>query len=104
MSWKLSISPEAIHHFHENNNSVDLLKIQTIEEQDISCCKAELETDCMQNYYLFHASRADLLRRNKDWPAARQAYQTALSLTQNRVEQAFLRRRLEDIQVSTTSQ
>ncbi|GCE30419.1 RNA polymerase subunit sigma-24 [Dictyobacter alpinus] len=58
---------------------------------------AELDTASMQNYHLFHAARADLLRRNKDWSAARQAYQQALSLTQNTVEQAFLRRRLNEM-------
>jgi RNA polymerase sigma-70 factor (ECF subfamily) len=59
---------------------------------------AELATTGLQNYYLFHAARADLLRRNGEWQAARAAYQQALTLTHNAVEQAFLRRRLAEVQ------
>jgi RNA polymerase sigma-70 factor (ECF subfamily) len=59
---------------------------------------AELATTGLHNYYLFHAARADLLRRNGEWQAAREAYQQALTLTHNAVEQAFLRRRLAEVQ------
>jgi RNA polymerase sigma-70 factor (ECF subfamily) len=56
---------------------------------------AELDTDGgLENYYLFHAARADLLRRAGDFAAARAAYTQALNLTQNSVEQNFLQRRL----------
>lgn len=48
----------------------------------------------LQNYYLFHASRADLLRRLGRYDEARVAYATALSLTTNQVEQQYIRRRL----------
>jgi RNA polymerase sigma-70 factor, ECF subfamily len=48
----------------------------------------------LQNYYLFHASRADLLRRLHRYDEAIEAYQTALSLTTNQVEQNYIRRRL----------
>ena len=48
----------------------------------------------LQNYYLFHASRADLLRRLHRYDEARIAYATALSLTTNYVEQQYIRRRL----------
>jgi len=48
----------------------------------------------LQNYYLFHASRADLLRRLHRHEEARTAYATALSLTTNQVEQQYIRRRL----------
>jgi len=51
----------------------------------------------LQNYYLFHASRADLLRRLNHFDEATAAYETALSLTTNRVEQDYIRRRLEEI-------
>ncbi|KPP97984.1 RNA polymerase sigma factor [Marinobacter sp. HL-58] len=48
----------------------------------------------IQNYYLFHAARADLYRRSGDMSSARTAYQRALSLTQQGPEQRFLNRRL----------
>jgi RNA polymerase sigma-70 factor (ECF subfamily) len=45
----------------------------------------------MQGYYLYHAIRAELLRRlDRD---ARPAYDAAIALTQNEAERAFLRRR-----------
>jgi len=51
----------------------------------------------LQNYYLFHASRADLLRRLNRLDEARVAYAKALSLTTNEVEQNYIRRRLESV-------
>ena len=48
----------------------------------------------LENYYLFHASRADLLRRLHRLDEARAAYTRALSLTTNHVEQNYIRRRL----------
>ena len=51
----------------------------------------------LENYYLFHASRADLLRRLHRLDEARAAYTHALSLTTNHVEQNYIRRRLEDL-------
>jgi RNA polymerase sigma-70 factor (ECF subfamily) len=49
------------------------------------------------DYYLYHAARADLLRRMGQKDAARSAYERALSLCENGAEQAFLRRRLAEI-------
>jgi len=54
----------------------------------------------LQNYYLFHASRADLLRRLHRYDEATAAYETALSLTTNRVEQNYIRGRLRSISAS----
>jgi RNA polymerase sigma-70 factor (ECF subfamily) len=51
----------------------------------------------LQNYYLFHASRADLLRRLNRLDEARVAYAKALSLTTNEVEQNYIRRRLNQL-------
>ncbi len=51
----------------------------------------------LENYYLFHASRADLLRRLHRLDEARAAYTRALSLTTNHVEQTYIRRRLNDL-------
>ncbi len=48
----------------------------------------------LEHYYLFHAARADLLRRLNRPQEAQAAYLRALSLTTNHVEQQFIRRRL----------
>jgi RNA polymerase sigma-70 factor (ECF subfamily) len=48
----------------------------------------------LNTYPLFFAARADLLRRLGRHAEAREAYERALSLTSNRVEQAYIRRRL----------
>jgi RNA polymerase sigma-70 factor (ECF subfamily) len=51
----------------------------------------------LDRYHLFHAARADLLRR-LDRPAeAADAYRRALELATNEVERAFLRRRLAEV-------
>ena len=47
------------------------------------------------NYYLFHAARADLLRRLHRLPEAHAAYERALTLTTNQIEQNYIRRRLQ---------
>ena len=52
----------------------------------------------LEGYYLFHAARADILRRlNRDHEAA-EAYRRALALASNRVEQNYLRRRLMQVE------
>jgi RNA polymerase sigma-70 factor (ECF subfamily) len=66
-------------------------------EQGLSFIEAADANGALQNYYLFHASRADLLRRLGRFDEARAAYETALSLTTNRVEQNYIRRRLDEI-------
>jgi RNA polymerase sigma-70 factor (ECF subfamily) len=48
----------------------------------------------LDHYYLFHAARADILRRMGRRDEAQAAYQRALALTSNRIEQDFLMRRL----------
>jgi RNA polymerase sigma-70 factor (ECF subfamily) len=57
----------------------------------------ELARD-LHSYYLFHASRADLLRRLGRMQEASLAYTQALNLCQNEKEQAFLRRRLVEVE------
>ena len=66
-------------------------------ERGLSFIEAADADGALQNYYLFHASRADLLRRLRRFDEARAAYETALSLTTNRVEQNYIRRRLAEI-------
>jgi RNA polymerase sigma-70 factor (ECF subfamily) len=48
----------------------------------------------LDQYYLFHAARADLLRRLGRSGDAAGSYRKAIALTNNAVEQAYLRRRL----------
>jgi len=53
--------------------------------------------DDVGDYYPFHAARADLLRRSNQREAAADAYQRALELCPNRLEQAFLQKRLDEL-------
>ncbi|HEY0493830.1 MAG TPA: sigma-70 family RNA polymerase sigma factor [Candidatus Dormibacteraeota bacterium] len=48
----------------------------------------------LASYYLFHATRAELLRELGRAPEAREALERALALTQNPAERALLERRL----------
>ena len=51
----------------------------------------------LDNYYLHHAIRADLLRRLDRKAEAAQAYRAAIDRTDNAAEQAHLRRRLAEL-------
>jgi RNA polymerase sigma-70 factor (ECF subfamily) len=48
----------------------------------------------LDRYHLFHAARADMLRRLGSRTAAAEAYRQALALTANDIERTFLERRL----------
>jgi RNA polymerase sigma-70 factor (ECF subfamily) len=48
----------------------------------------------LDRYHLFHAARADMLRRLGSFKAAADAYRRALALIANGVERAYLERRL----------
>jgi RNA polymerase sigma-70 factor (ECF subfamily) len=50
----------------------------------------------LDDYYLLHATRADLLRRLDRGPEAAAAYERALALAPSDVERDFLRGRLQD--------
>ncbi|HKU76463.1 MAG TPA: RNA polymerase sigma factor [Pyrinomonadaceae bacterium] len=63
-------------------------------ERGLALIDAVGAAGALQNYYLFHASRADLLRRLRRFDEAKAAYLTALSLTTNEVEQNYLRGRV----------
>jgi RNA polymerase sigma-70 factor (ECF subfamily) len=52
----------------------------------------------LNRYYLFHAARADLLRRLNRPREAAEAYLQAADLSTNRIEQDFLKRRLREIE------
>jgi RNA polymerase sigma-70 factor, ECF subfamily len=51
----------------------------------------------LDSYYLYHAARADILRRMGRRQDAIQEYEWALALTNNAVEQRYLRRRLGEL-------
>ena len=55
------------------------------------------EIEGLDGYYLFHAARADLLRRLERVEAARSAYAQARSLAPTDVERAFIERRLAEL-------
>lgn len=55
------------------------------------------ESGALDNYYLFHAARADLLRRGGWFEDAIGSYAKALELVQNNVEKTFLHKRLQEM-------
>ena len=54
----------------------------------------------LDGYHLFHAARADLLRRAGWLEKAHVAYRQALALAENGVEQTFLRSRLQEVEAA----
>ncbi len=54
----------------------------------------------LDDYHLFHSTRADLLRRSGRLDEAATAYRRARDLTDNTVEQSFLGRRLDELAAS----
>ena len=53
----------------------------------------------LDSYHLYHAARADILRRLDRPHDSAQAYRQALSLTANAVERRYLRRRLAELEL-----
>src|SRR5262249_10088235 len=51
----------------------------------------------LDQYYLFHAARADILRRMERRLEAAEAYRRAIPLATNMIEQEFLKRRLAEV-------
>jgi RNA polymerase sigma-70 factor (ECF subfamily) len=51
----------------------------------------------LDGYHLFHAARADILRRLDHRKDASDAYQRALALATNQVERGYLARRLREV-------
>ena len=66
-------------------------------ERGLQLLEARKLDEVLSNYYLFHATRADFLRRSGSLQRASDAYKHALELCQNAAEQAFLTRRLDEI-------
>jgi RNA polymerase sigma-70 factor (ECF subfamily) len=57
---------------------------------------AELDGLDLPGYHLYHAARADLLRRLERHEEAATAYRRALELTRNEPERRYLADRLEE--------
>jgi len=53
--------------------------------------------EALAHYHLYHAARADLLRRAGRIEEAAASYREALNLCQNRIERRFLQRRLTEL-------
>jgi RNA polymerase sigma-70 factor (ECF subfamily) len=66
-------------------------------EQGLAMVDGLAASGDLENYYLFHAARADLLRRMGRTSEAVETYQRALALTTNTVECRYLRRRIAAI-------
>lgn len=66
-----------------------LVGLMTMENLQLS--------DSLKDYHLYHAARADLLRRAGEYDAARESYERALQLAQTRAERAFLQRRIASL-------
>ncbi len=66
-------------------------------EKGLSLIDQAAHSGKLDNYYLLHAARGDLLRRLKRFEEARLAYSRALELTNNQVEKNYIRRRLDEI-------
>jgi len=66
-------------------------------EKGLTLIESANANGALDNYYLFHASRADLLRRLRRSADAAEAYRRALTLTTNSVEQTYIRRRLQEL-------
>jgi RNA polymerase sigma-70 factor (ECF subfamily) len=69
------------------NRAVALAEIRGAEE-----ALSAIERLDLDDYYLFHAVRADLLSRIGRNDDARRAYANAITLTANSAERAFLER------------
>ena len=66
-------------------------------EDGLNCIEELGRTGVLDQYYLFHAARADLLRRLNQNGDAEAAYHKAAALATNRIEVDFLNRRLRQL-------
>jgi RNA polymerase sigma-70 factor (ECF subfamily) len=80
----------------ELNRAVAIAMAESLE-CGLSLLSRLEEADALSGYHLFHAARADLLRRSGKFDEACIAYTRALELCQNNAERAFFQRRLTEI-------
>ena len=78
------------------NHAVAVAMSQGLE-QGLALIDELSDSGKLDDYYLFHAARADLLRRLHRADEARHAYARALELAANRVERNFLKRRISEL-------
>jgi RNA polymerase sigma-70 factor (ECF subfamily) len=81
----------------ELNRAVAVAMAEGIDRGMIMLDRLE-DTGELKDYYLFHAARAELMRRSGRLHEAQAAYTRTLELCQNNTERSFLRRRLTEIQ------
>src|SRR5207253_2544475 len=74
--------------------------VAVAEVEGPAAALALIEDLDLDGYYLFHAIRADLLRRLGCTDEAMLAYEAALARTDNAAERAFLERRRRAISVA----
>jgi RNA polymerase sigma-70 factor (ECF subfamily) len=60
--------------------------------------------EALADYYLFHAARADLLRRAGYVAEAQTVYARALALCQNQAERRYLSRQIAELAVDSERQ
>jgi RNA polymerase sigma-70 factor (ECF subfamily) len=63
----------------------------------------EVLAEALDAYHLFHATRADLLRRLERYGEAAEAYAAALARAENDAERRFISKRLEQVQLQQAS-
>lgn len=63
-------------------------------EKGLSLIEEIGSSGALEEYYLYHAARADILRRLQHREESMEAYRRALALTRNAAEQEYLNRRL----------
>jgi RNA polymerase sigma-70 factor, ECF subfamily len=85
----LSLAPSPIAQLHR--------AVAVAEVAGPQAALGELAGLPLEDYYLFHAVRADLLRRAGETAPAAEAYRAALARCGNATEREFLRRRLESV-------
>jgi RNA polymerase sigma-70 factor (ECF subfamily) len=84
---------------HDPSPVVALNRAVAVAEMDgPGAALALVDSLDLGTYHLFHAIRADLLRRLGRDAEARAAYAAALELTENEAERAFLRRRRQSLE------
>jgi len=66
-------------------------------ERGLSLVESVGTSGKLENYSLYHAARADLLRRLGRSDAAKSAYSRALELTTNEIERQYLKKRLREV-------
>jgi RNA polymerase sigma-70 factor (ECF subfamily) len=79
------------------NHAVAVAMSESLE-QGLAMIKELGASGELNSYHLYHAARADLLRRMGRNPEAMESYRRALALTSNAVELRYLGRRLSELE------